>query len=402
MDALITAAARALATGDLLGALNRVSLRDDPPALALRGIVMARLGEFGRARDLLARAGRGFGRGNPAARARCTLAEAEIALVLRDIAWPQGLLDRTRAVLETAGDHANAAHARIIEARRLLLIGQPGAAGDAIAGLDPGRIPPALAAGLHLTRAGIAARRIAAAEAVRDLDAAAAAAAASGIAELAAEVATARHQLDAPAARLVRAGTDRMVTLAEIEALPAEAALVVDACRLIIRDATDIRPLATRPVLFALARQLALAHPADVPRAVLIREGFGGRTADDSHRARLRVEIGRLRRLLHPLARIHATPAGFVLHPARPGPVALLDPPIEAGCGRILALLADGEAWSTTALAIALGTSPRTVQRLMAGLAATGRVRPTGRGRTRRWTVPALGGFPTIMLLPGV
>ncbi|WP_372052899.1 helix-turn-helix domain-containing protein (plasmid) [Tistrella mobilis] len=402
MDALITAAARALAADDLLGALNRVALRDDPPALALRGIVMARLGEFGRARDLLARAGRGFGRSNPAARARCILADAEIALVLRDIAWPQGLLDRTRAVLETAGDHANAAHARIIEARRLLLIGRPGAADALIAGLDPGRITPALAAGLHLTRAGIAARRIAAREAAAELDAAAAAAEASGIAALAAEVAIARRQLDAPAARLVRAGTDRLVTLAEVEALPAQTALIVDACRLIIRDATDARPLATRPVLFALARQLALAHPADVPRAVLIREGFGGRSADDSHRARLRVEIGRLRRLLHPLARIRATATGFVLETPRAGPVALLDPPVAAPGGRVLALLADGEAWSTAALATALGTSPRTVQRLMERLAADGHARPTGRGRARRWTAPALGGFPTIMLLPGV
>ena len=124
MDSLITAAARALAAGDPLGALNRVALRDDPPALALRGIAMAQLGDLVRAKTLLRRAGRAFGPREAVARARCVVAEAEIALVSRDLTWPAKALDAARATLEEHGDRVNAAHARYLEVRRLLLIGR--------------------------------------------------------------------------------------------------------------------------------------------------------------------------------------------------------------------------------------------------------------------------------------
>ena len=124
MDSLITAAARALAAGDPLGALNRVALRDDPPALALRGIAMAQLGDLVRAKTLLRRAGRAFGPREAVARARCVVAEAEIALVSRDLGWPAKALDAARATLEEHGDRVNAAHARYLEVRRLLLIGR--------------------------------------------------------------------------------------------------------------------------------------------------------------------------------------------------------------------------------------------------------------------------------------
>src|SRR5207237_373947 len=199
MDSLITAAARALAAGDPLGALNRVALRDDAPALALRGIAMAQLGDLVRAKALLRRAARAFGPKEAVARARCSVAEAEIALVSRA-----------------------ASQARM----------------------------PALTA----------------------------------------EVESASLVLNTPAARLIASGEERLLLLDEVEALLGSNALVVDACRHVVRDARTMVSLARRPVLFALARTLGEAWPGDVPRDTLVARAFGAKRADESHRARLRVE----------------------------------------------------------------------------------------------------------------
>src|SRR6478735_2892794 len=124
MDSLITAAARALAAGDPLGALNRVALRDDAPALALRGIAMAQLGDLVRAKTLLRSAARAFGPREAVARARCVVAEAEIALISRELGFPTSALGAARATLERHGDRLNAAHARHLQVRRLVLIGR--------------------------------------------------------------------------------------------------------------------------------------------------------------------------------------------------------------------------------------------------------------------------------------
>ena len=160
MDSLITAAARALAAGDPLGALKRVALRDDAPALALRGIAMAQLGDLVRAKALLRRAARAFGPKEAVARARCVVAEAEIALVSRDLGWPAKALDAARATLEAHGDRVNAAHARYLEVRRLLLIGRLDEAERTLAALDPAPLPPASRAAHELVVAGIAMRRL--------------------------------------------------------------------------------------------------------------------------------------------------------------------------------------------------------------------------------------------------
>src|SRR6188508_554973 len=160
MDSLITAAARALAAGDPLAALKRVALRNDPPALALRGIAMAQLGDLARARTLLRSAARAFGAGEAVARARCVVAEAEIALVTRDLGWPAKSLDAARATLEARGDRVNAAHARHLEVRRLLLIGRVEDAERALADIDPASLPPASRTAHELVVAGIAVRRL--------------------------------------------------------------------------------------------------------------------------------------------------------------------------------------------------------------------------------------------------
>jgi hypothetical protein len=405
---LITAAARALAAGDPLGALNRVALRDDAPALALRGIAMAQLGDFARAKDLVKRAARAFGAKEAVARARCVVAEAEIALVSRELGWPTKALDAARTTLEQHGDRLNAAHARHLEVRRLLLVGRLDEAERTLGGLDPAPFPPASRAAHELVVAGIAMRRLRAKTARAALARAEHAAQQAGIPALTAEVASAQRLLETPAARLVARGEERPLRLEEVEALQASQALVVDACRHVVRQGgtTGSTPngvvvsLAGRPVLFALARALAEAWPADAARTTLLARAFGARHADESHRARLRVEIGRLRAKLRPVARVSATARGFALAPRRAREVVVLARPVEEPHGDVLAFLTDGEAWSSSALALALGASQRTVQRALDSLAATGKVQSLGRGRARRWLTPPLPGFTTTLLLP--
>lgn len=401
MDSLITAAAHALAAGDPLGALKRVALRDDAPALALRGIAMAQLGDLVRAKVLLKRAAHAFSPREAVARARCIVAEAEIALVSRDLAWPAKTLDAARATLERHGDRVNAAHARNLEVRRLLLIGHLDEAERRLDGFDPSPLPPASRAAHELAVAGIAIRRLRTGPARAALGLAARAARAAGIPALIAEVESASVVLDTPAARLIARGEERPLLLDEVEALLASGALVVDACRNVVRVADTVVSLATRPVLFALARALAEAWPGDVARSTLIARAFRGKDADESHRARLRVEVGRLRAELRSLADVSATKRGFALAPRRAGEVVVLAPPVEEEHAAVLAFLADGESWSSSALAIALGASSRTVQRALEQLAQAGKVQSFGRGRARRWMTPPLPGFPTILLLPG-
>lgn len=399
MDSLITAAARALAAGDPLGALNRVALRNDAAALALRGIAMAQLGEFVRARLLLRKAARAFGPKETLARARCVVAEAELALVSRDLGWPSKALDAARATLDAHGDRLNAAHARYLEVRRLLLLGRLDEAEAALADFDPGAVARASRAAYELVVAGIAMRRLQTGAARAALARAARAAREAGIPALMAEVESAAAVLDLPAARLLARAAERPMRLADIEALLASQTLVVDACRHVIVQAGNAITLARRPILFALARALGQAWPADVARDALILQAFRTRWPDASHRARLRVELGRLRRLLAPLASVSATTRGFALVP-RAGEVAVLAPVAEGPHAAVLALLADGEAWSSSALAMALGASQRTVQRSLDALAAAGSVQALGRGRARRWITPPVPGFPTTLLLP--
>ncbi|MDD1535046.1 MULTISPECIES: helix-turn-helix domain-containing protein [unclassified Bradyrhizobium] len=400
MESLITAAARALEAGDPLGALNRVALRNDAPSLALRGIAMAQLGDLAKAKSLLRNAARAFGPREAVARARCVVAEAEIALVSRDLSWPDKTLAAARTTLEKHGDLANAAHARHIAARRLLLLGHIEEAERMLA--DPGRfpLPPASQVVRELVLAGIAIRRLRSEDAGAALARAARAARQAGIPALAAEVEAASRVLDTPAARLITRGEERPLLLAEVEQLATSEALVVDTFHHSVRRRGTVVPLGTRPVLFALVRILAQAWPADVSRQTLIAGAFHARHLDESHRARLRVEIGRLRTKLKPLADVNATKQGFALAPRRTRDILVLARPVDEKHANVLALLSDGEPWSSSALALALGTSPRTVQRALDGLARSNKVQCFGHGRARRWMTPPVPGFPTGLLLP--
>jgi hypothetical protein len=400
MDSMIFAAARALAAGDPFGALNRVALRDDAAALALRGIAMAQLGDLERARVLLRRAAKAFGPREAVARARCVVAEAEIALVTRDLGWPVKALEAAHATLARHGDTVNAAHARHLAARRHLLTGHLDDAERAIADLDVSMFPPASRAAFELVVAGIAIRRLRTRPARDALARATIAAKTAGIPSLVAEVERASLALDTPAARLVAGGTERALLLEDVEAVLASEALIVDACRNAVRQSGASIPLATRPVLFALARALGEAWPDDVARDVLLTRAFGAKFVDDSHRARLRVEIGRLRVALRHTADIRATKRGFALVPHHAREVLVLARPVHEEHASVLALLNDGEAWSTSALALALGAGQRTLQRALEALAREGKVQPFGRGRARRWIMPPVSGFTTALLLP--
>jgi hypothetical protein len=400
MDSLITAAARALAAGDPLGALKRVALRDDAPALALRGIAMAQLGDLVRAKALLRSAASAFGPREAVARARCVVAVAEVALASRDLGWPAKALDAARATLEEHGDRANAAHARYLETRRLLLIGRVDEAERALAALDPAPFTPAARTAHELVVAGIAMRRLHAKTARAALARAEHTARHAGIPALTAEVESASHVLNAPAARLIARGEERLLVLDEVEALLASRALVVDACRRVVRHSGMVVSLAKRPVLLTLARALGEAWPGDVARDALVARAFRAKRADESYRARLRVEVGRLRTVLRTLAGVNATKRGFAMVPRRAREVVVLAPPVEEEHAAVLAFLADGESWSSSALALALGASQRTVQRALDSLAPAGKVQSFGRGRARRWMTPPVPGFPTTLLLP--
>jgi hypothetical protein len=400
MDSLITAAARALAAGDPIGALKRVALRDDAPALALRGIAMAQLGDLVRAKTLLRSAARAFGAREAVSRARCVVAEAEIALVSRDLTWPEKALHSARATLEAHGDRVNAAHARYLEIRRLLLIGRLDEAESALDELEPSSLPPALQTTHELVVAGIAVRRVRAKEARAALVRAEQAARSAGIPSLMAEVGAANRVLSTPVARLIANGEERLLLLEEVEALMASNVVLVDATRHVVRDARSVVSLAGRPVLFALARTLGEAWPGDAPRDALIASAFGSKFTDESHRARLRVEVGRLRSMLKALADVTATKRGFALTPRSTREVVVLARPVDEEHADVLAFLGDGESWSSSALALALGASQRTVQRALDALATAGKVEAFGRGRARRWTTPPVPGFTTTLLLP--
>ncbi|MBT9572550.1 helix-turn-helix domain-containing protein [Pseudomonas umsongensis] len=400
MDSLITAAAQALAAGDPLGALDRIALRDDAPALALRGIAMAQLGDLVRAKALVRMASRAFGPKEVVARARCTVAEAEIALASRDLGWPVKALEAARVTLQAHGDLINAAHARYLGIRRLLLIGRLDEAQGQLVDLDPATLPPPLRATHELVVAGIAMRHLHSQAARAALARAELAAQLAGIPALSAEVESASSILDSPAAHQLVRGEERPLLLDEVEALLASTSLVVDACRYVVRGAGMSVSLSRRPILFSLVRALAEAWPGDVPRETLIAQAFRLKLSDESHRARLRVEIGRLRAALKPLATVIATRRGFTLVAQVSPDVVLLTPPVEEKYAAVFALLGDGESWSSSALALALGSSQRAVQRALEALAAKGKVQSFGQGRARRWVTPPVPGFATTLLLP--
>ncbi|MCC2655784.1 MAG: hypothetical protein K0Q76_892 [Panacagrimonas sp.] len=400
MDSLIAAASRALGAGDALGALKRVALRDDPPALALRGIAMAQLGEHAKARDLLRRAARAFGPREAVARARCVVAEAEVALALRDLsASPRPLL-AAAATLDAHADARNALQARLTAIRRMVLLGRLAEAETALGAIDAKRLPPPLAALAAMLAAEIDLRALRTGQADAALERANAAATLARIPALQREVFEARAVLHRVAARRLFGESEQPLRLGDVELLMRSGVLLIDACRRGVRVGARWIALARRPVLFELVLALSRAWPGDVARETLIASVFRTRRPDETHRARLRVEMSRLRALLREISDIEATERGFRLRPRGAREPVVIAPPIDGEQASLLALLQDGAAWSTSALALAVDASQRTVQRALVGLESEGRVRSIGRARARRWLASPLTGFTTILLLP--
>ncbi|HET7544915.1 MAG TPA: helix-turn-helix domain-containing protein [Polyangiaceae bacterium] len=401
VDPLLAAAAHALDTGDVLGALKRVALRDDASGLALRGVALARLGKRERARELLQRAARAFGSGAPLGRARCLLADAEIALASRDLRGVDRVLARVSQELQELGDPNNARHADCLAARVLLLRGSLPEAERALRGLDTSRTSAALRAEIQLAWVELHVRTANAARARAALVEAERAAREARISAISREVESAAALLEAPAGRLVEAGSETTLDLTQVERIQrSPRGLVIDARESSVRAGKLRVALSGRAVLFGLVRVLAEAWPSEVTRRELLSRVFAVTRGNDSHRARLRVEIARLRRLLRELLTIAATPAGFRLDPLGEREVRVLLPVSESEHSQVLSLLADGEAWSSSALASALGVNQRTVQRSLLSLEAAGRARATGRGRAKRWLLAPPRQFATPLLLP--
>jgi tetratricopeptide (TPR) repeat protein len=399
MDVPLAAAARALAQGDPLQALKYVALRDDAQGLALRATALAQLGEYAGARALFKRAAKGFSQSHAIARARCVVALAEVALATRELKLADVGLARAIDALERHGDRANACHARLLHARHALSLGKLELAGQRLDAIQRRDTTPLQRALFELANAEIAQRRMQPRPARRALTAALAAARHAGIPALVAEVELAQRALSRPLARLSTPAGPRPVTLDHVAELFAGPHLVVDACRRCVRQAESVVSFETRPVLFALARCLAEAAPHEVSREQLIRVGFGMQRINPSLRARLRVAMGRLRQQLAALLSLRATASGFVLTP-RAREVRVLLPQFDDDASSLLALLADGEAWSTSALALALGSSQRSVQRELSRLSSAGKVQSLGRAKSRRWLASPLHPVAAQLLVP--
>ncbi|HEY6880019.1 MAG TPA: helix-turn-helix domain-containing protein [Polyangiales bacterium] len=398
MDALL-AAAEALAHGDPLRALGHVALRDDARALALRATALAQLGEHADAKRLFQRALTEMPRSDALARARCELALAELALATRELPRVDAMLARAVSVLDRHHDTRNAAYARMLRARHALARGFVERAQRELDGIDSATTGPVLVALIALTRTEIALRQMQPEHARRALVVAGSAALRAQVPALLAEVDACRRAILRPCARRLHRGSVVPLSLVEVRALFDGPHLIVDACRRVVLQGDVIVRYATRPVLFALLRRLAEAAPGAVDREQLIRVGFGMQRSNDALRARLRVAMGRLRKQLEKLASLHATEHGFALVP-RAAEVHVLLPPHEDEASSLLALVSDGEAWSTSALALALGGSQRSIQRALSVLEREGRVKSLGRGKNRRWLAPPMLDFATHMLLP--
>ncbi|MGC4068924.1 MAG: helix-turn-helix domain-containing protein [Polyangiaceae bacterium] len=394
-------AARALGNGDVLGALRLVALREDATALALRGVAMAQLGELTRAKELFRRARLALPAREAVQRARVSLAEAEVALAARELAISRRAIEQAGETLRLAGDRGNVAFARVLEIQRLVLSGDVAEAVAQLSSLSLAGALPATVVRAELLHVEIASRLLDAPRARSALERARRAARRANIAALSLEIERASQTLAGPVLRMIVGGVEEPLRLDEVERVLASRSLVIDALRRKVGTSGELVTLARRPVLFSLLRTLGECFPGEGSRELLIARAFGAKRTDASHRARLRVEMARLRRAVSPFARVEATPAGFVLVPRRAKDVVVLAPPFDGENGAIRALLSDGQAWSSAAVAVALGMSQRTVQRILFALERDGHVVARGRARMRRWFAPPIAGFSTTLLLPG-
>jgi tetratricopeptide (TPR) repeat protein len=396
VDAPLTAAARALASGDGLSALKWLGLRADAPARAMRGAALSQLGEFVRAKAQLRAALRALGPGDGLLRARCLAAEAEIALALGDLRWSAEPVARAVAELEAAGDSRNAAYLQLVAARAALRLGRPEDAERLLRHAKFAPAAPLERTFAELVRVELAAKRGDPDLLTSALACAGAAADGAAIPALGSEVARIRDHYEGPTAVITSRGKARIASFCELCALGRSAEVVIDGGGREVRSSGECVSFARRPVLFELLRVLAEVWPDAASRDVLISRAFGARRSNESHRIRLRVELGRLRKFVRPQLEVVAKEPGYALSATRE--VVLVMPLEESPASRVLSLMHGGEPWSAPSLALALDVSERTVQRSLGELQSAGKVGPTGNGRGRRWV--RLFAIPTDLLLP--
>jgi tetratricopeptide (TPR) repeat protein len=396
VDEALIAAARALALGDALTALKWLALRQDAPARAMRGAALSQLGEFIRAKAQLRAALRALGPGDGLLRARCLAAEAEIALASGDLRWSAEPVARAVGELQAAGDARNAAYLQLVAARAALRLGRPAEAEELLRHAKFAPAAPLERTFAELVRVELAAKRGDADLLTSALESASAAAQRAAIPALVSEVARIRDHYEGPTAVISSRGKARTASFCEVCALGRSADVVIDGGAREVRSSGECVTFARRPVLFELLRVLAEAWPDAVPRDALIARAFGARRPNESHRIRLRVEIGRLRTFMRPWLGVVAEASGYAL--SATGEVALVMPLEESPASRLLSLMHGGQAWSASSLAVALDVSERTVQRSLGELQSAGQVGPTGNGRGRRWV--RLFEIPTDLLLP--
>ena len=396
METPLAAAARALSLGDALSALKWLGRRTDAQSRAMRGAALSQLGEFASARAQLRAALRTLGATDGLLRARCLAAEAEIALALGDLRWSAEPVVRAVAELQAAGDARNAAYLQLVAARAALRLGRPADAERLLRHAELAPAAPLERTFAELVRVELAAKRSDPALLTSALAIAGAAADRAAIPALISEVARIRDHYEGPTAVISSRGKARTASFCEVCALGRSEDVVIDGGGREVRASGTRVSFARRPVLFEVLRVLAEAWPEAVPRDALIARAFGARRPNESHRIRLRVEIGRLRRVMRPLLGVIAAGPGYAL--SATSEVVLVLPLEESPASRLLSLMHGGEAWRASSLALALDVSERTVQRSLGELESAGKVGPTGNGRGRRWV--RLFVIPTDLLLP--
>jgi tetratricopeptide (TPR) repeat protein len=362
----------------------------------MRGAALSQLGEFVGAKAQLRSALRALGPEGGLLRARCLAAEAEIALALGDLRWSAEPVARAVAELQAAGDARNAAYLQLVAARAALRLGRPADAERLLRDARFARAAPLERAFAELVRVELAAKRGDPDLLTSSLASAVAAAQRAAIPALISEVARIRDQYEGPSVVITSRGKARTASFSEVCVLRRSADVVIDGRGREVRSSGECVPFARRPVLFEVLRVLAEAWPGTVPRDALIARAFGARRPNESHRIRLRVEVGRLRKVVPPRLGVVALGPGYALSAA--GEVILVMPLEESSASRLLSLLQGGDSWSTSSLALALDVSERTVQRSLGELQSAGKVGSTGNGRRRRWV--RLCEIPTDLLLP--